>query len=177
MDWADSGAWYVAVAWAIALIALIALAAVALVQWWRRPRVKWSLTGQAMLEQRPTPASGIDSGADQGQGSGGGWLSVRADLVLANVGTGPAYGVETVRCPGAGEQPVTVFEAVSLLPGQAIRISLRVPDEEHWESCWIRPQSRLNRHRFEAGRRRYPKIPVADALAEADDPQATHFRL
>lgn len=175
MDWAESGAWYVGVAWAIALATLIALLVTALVQWWCRPRVKWSLRGAAMLEPAPAPAPGVDGWIDPGRGPGG--LGVLADLELANVGTGSAFGVETVRCLGGDEQPFTVFEATELAPGQAVRISLRVPDEEHWEDCWIRPQTRINRHRFETGRRRFQRIPVAQTLADTDDPEATHVRM
>lgn len=174
MDWAHSGAWYVIVAWAIAAVTLIALVIVALVQWWRRPRVKWSLRGVATLERMPAPAPGSGTWADPGRGQGG--LGVLADLELANVGTGSAFGVETVRCLGGDAQPFTIFEATEIGPGQAVRITLRVPDEEHWQSCWIRPQTRINRHRFETGRRRYPRIPVAEALAGTDDPEATRVR-
>lgn len=172
MDWADSGAWYIGIAWVIALAALIVLGLVAVAQWRRRPTVKWVLGGLAYLEQLP-PALG--------PGGRNGYqavepVGVRADLMLTNVGTGPAYGVETVRCLGEGTQPFTVFEASTVQPGQTIRIDLLVPDEDHWDTCWIRPQARMDRHRFDSSLRKFPKIPVADTLADDDDPEATHVR-
>lgn len=171
MDWADSGAWYIGIAWVIALAALIVLGVVAVVQWMRRPTVKWALGGLAYLEQLP-PAPG--QAPDDGQGASP--VGVRADLRLTNVGTGPAYGVETVRCLGRGTQTFTVFEAAAVQPGQTIRIDLRLPDEHHWDTCWIRPQARMDRHRFDSALRRFPRIAVADALADQDDPEATHVR-
>lgn len=185
MDWADSGAWYIGVAWVIALAALIVLVVVGAVQWLRRPTVKWALGGLAYLEQLPADwdQGYRGSGADQERGDRGvgGYgedapVGVRADLRLTNVGTGPAYGVETVRSLGAGTEPYTVFEAATVRPGESLRIDLLVPDEQHWNTCWIRPQARLNKHRFDAAVRRFPKIPVAEALADEDDPEATHVR-
>lgn len=108
--------------WIAAGIAIISTGITLWLQWWKRPTVEWMIDGSMGM-----------------RGAIGDQMHERGfpiHLVIANVGDGTAYGVETIRCNGGNEEPFTVFESAAIPGGGQFEITLSVTIE-NLPTAWV----------------------------------------